>query len=136
MQKSSRTPEYRRAYYLANKDKWKEYNEKAYSERKEALLEYQRNYRAANREKIRKRDKEKRQQRLNQAIERLGGRCNLCGEEYPSCVYDFHHLDPSTKEFTIGENMFVSEERFFNEVDKCVLLCANCHRITHMEVAS
>lgn len=133
MQKSNRTPEARRAYYLANKDKWKGYNEKAYSERKEELLEYQRNYRAANREKLSIRDKNKRYKRMNQAIEMLGGKCSRCGESYPSCVYDFHHVDPKTKEFTIGENMLVAEERFFNEVKKCTLLCANCHRITHSE---
>lgn len=124
----SRTPEARAAYYLENKEKYKEAARARYIKNKEELLEYQRVYRKENKERISKRNTAKRQQRLLDAIVLLGGKCQMCDGVFDPCVYDFHHINPSTKEFTIGENMLVSEERFFNEVLKCELLCANCHR--------
>ena len=131
---SPRTPEKRREYYLANKDKWKISNQKRYSEKKEELLEYQKVYREANRERITQRDREKIQKRRLDAIARLGGKCNMCGNSFPSYVYDFHHKDPTQKDFTIGENMGVAFDRFYAEVDKCELLCSNCHRIKHYKI--
>lgn len=66
-----------------------------------------------------------------QAIEYKGGKCVDCGynELHPE-VYDFHHLVRNTKEFDI----FISIKSWVKikkELDKCVLLCANCHRIRH-----
>ena len=67
-------------------------------------------------------------------IKRKGGKCEICG--YDKCIYalEFHHLDPMEKEFNIGAytgNMNVNLEAVFNEVDKCILVCANCHREIH-----
>jgi hypothetical protein len=61
------------------------------------------------------------------AIEYKGGKCEMCG--YNKCVaaLEFHHLDPNTKEFEIGNNTF-SWNRNKQELDKCILVCANCHR--------
>ena len=68
------------------------------------------------------------------AIDFLGGKCQDCLGTFPSPVYDFHHLDPSKKEHNLGNIMrrkdFVTIEK---ELSKCVLLCANCHRIRHFE---
>ncbi|MBA3807708.1 MAG: helix-turn-helix domain-containing protein [Solirubrobacterales bacterium] len=60
-------------------------------------------------------------------VEEAGGRCRLCG--YSRCVaaLEFHHTDPSTKEFTLAQRGAHSIERLRAEVRKCVLLCANCH---------
>lgn len=66
------------------------------------------------------------------AIEYKGGKCMLCG--YNKCVdaLDFHHIDPSKKEFGLGlGGLTRSWDRVKKEVDKCVLICANCHRETH-----
>ena len=64
------------------------------------------------------------------AIQYMGGRCSRCKNNYSPCVYDFHHLDPTKKDFTIGSQAkaFASIKE---ELDKCVLLCSNCHRETH-----
>ena len=63
-------------------------------------------------------------------IERMGGKCSDCGVSYPDPVYDLHHLDPSEKE---GPVCFTkSDAKIEKEIKKCVLLCANCHRIRHM----
>lgn len=63
------------------------------------------------------------------AIEMMGGKCQLCG--YNRCLdaLEFHHIDPSQKEFSICD--YVSFERFLKEIEKCQLLCANCHREEH-----
>ena len=57
--------------------------------------------------------------------------CTVCGFKHPA-VIDFHHVDPSTK--TAAVHAFIQDVRFaaaYEEVKKCVALCANCHRIHH-----
>jgi len=70
----------------------------------------------------------------SRAVAYLGGKCVDCGltSEYMS-VYDFHHLGNSAKESTIARLMSSQKrwEPIKNELDKCILLCANCHRIRH-----
>lgn len=123
-----RTPEGRHEYYVANKERWKNYQRTP-----EEAIAYQKKYRAANRDKVSLAMRTKRENRLVAAIEHLGGKCSRCGGVFPSCVYDFHHVNRDEKEFTIGENMLVGEKRFWDEINKCVLLCSNCHRIVHKE---
>lgn len=66
-----------------------------------------------------------------------GGSCNCCGyvSKIPGCysIYDFHHLDPDLKEFAItpSETRGKSDEEISAELDKCVLLCKNCHPEIH-----
>ena len=60
--------------------------------------------------------------------------CAICGEPDP-VVIDFHHLDPATKSFTLGQTNNYSDEKILAEVDKCVCLCANCHRRVHAGTA-
>lgn len=66
------------------------------------------------------------------AVAYLGGKCNRCGYNKYVGALDFHHLDPSIKEFNIGESGYTrSWERVRVELDKCELVCANCHREIH-----
>lgn len=68
----------------------------------------------------------------NKAIKYKGGKCEKCGYdniEFPA-VFDFHHLDPTAKDFAIGSSS-KSWKNIKPELDKCALLCANCHRIEH-----
>jgi hypothetical protein len=46
-------------------------------------------------------------------------------------VLDFHHVDPSTKEFDFTKGQTYSYERQKREAEKCILICANCHRELH-----
>lgn len=64
-------------------------------------------------------------------VEYLGGRCIKCG--YDKCVGSlvFHHRNPKTKEFTISGNHCKSWESIQRELDKCDLLCTNCHHELH-----
>lgn len=61
-----------------------------------------------------------------------GGKCQKCGYN-KSCLgaYDFHHRDPSNKKFHINTRNIKSWARLIEEVDKCDLLCRNCHAETH-----
>jgi transposase len=61
-------------------------------------------------------------------VEEAGGKCLICGYDRCRRVLQFHHLDPSTKEFHLGEaGATRSLARSRAEARKCVLLCANCH---------
>ncbi len=66
-----------------------------------------------------------------QAIEYLGGRCAHCGLKDDPVVYDFHHKDPSTKDVEWHKLRLRKWESVLKELDKCVLLCSNCHRKEH-----
>ena len=58
--------------------------------------------------------------------------CAKCGDKRPY-VLDFHHKDPSIKDGTISR-MTSNNKNMSNiqqEIDKCVVLCANCHREFH-----
>lgn len=63
-------------------------------------------------------------------IEYKGGKCQICGYNRCQEALEFHHLDPSQKDFTISGGT-KSFESLKPEVDKCILVCANCHREIH-----
>lgn len=65
------------------------------------------------------------------AVEYKGGVCVMCG--YDKCIQalDFHHTDPNEKDFSIAGNYNISWERIKFELDKCILVCSNCHREIH-----
>ena len=56
--------------------------------------------------------------------------CQKCGCD-KFYLIDFHHLDPSKKDFSISENTNAKLETLMKEIDKCVSLCSNCHREFH-----
>ena len=74
---------------------------------------------------------ERRQKIRKQAVEYLGGQCERCGLIDDPCAYDFHHRDPSQKDFEISRQS-KSFESIKYELNKCALLCAICHRKEHL----
>ncbi len=67
-----------------------------------------------------------------QAVQYKGGKCQDCGLIENACVYDFHHLDPDKKEFSIASYKSRNLSSVMKaELDKCALLCSNCHRLRH-----
>lgn len=56
--------------------------------------------------------------------------CTRCGEADPACL-DFHHTDPAVKEFNVARAGGKSLKKCQVEIDKCVVLCSNCHRKLH-----
>ena len=71
-----------------------------------------------------------------EAVAYKGGVCADCGHPYPYAVFDFHHTDPSTKDVSWTKLRLRSPERIRKELDKTVLLCANCHRMRHAHSAA
>jgi hypothetical protein len=70
----------------------------------------------------------RRKQKLKRLlVEESGGCCTVCG--YERCIVNlhFHHVDPSTKSFSINMGLGKSLAKFRAEASKCVLVCANCH---------
>jgi len=64
-------------------------------------------------------------------VKSFGNKCSVCGITFPQEVFEFHHLNPETKEFNLGRirsNCF-SWERIVIELRKCIMVCANCHRL-------
>ena len=72
----------------------------------------------------------KRQKNQTEWLYSLKTQCIICGESEPVCL-DFHHKDPNDKDFTIGKHRNKSREHLQLEINKCVCLCANCHRKVH-----
>lgn len=65
---------------------------------------------------------------------KAGKSCVRCGEAHPACL-DFHHVDPSTKTVNFDKmrrDMF-PREKVLEELAKCIILCANCHRKEHYQ---
>ena len=90
---------------------------RTYADRREYLIEAVRK----RRRKVRK-----------MAIDYLGGRCSQCGYDRCMEALEFHHTDSSEKDFGISNRGYTrSWKRVQEEIRKCVLLCANCHREVH-----
>lgn len=62
----------------------------------------------------------------------MGGKCHDCGNVFPNCCYDVHHTNPEEKDFNLSSKI-AFDEKMKRELDKCVLLCSNCHRIRHFK---
>ena len=80
----------------------------------------------------------KRRKKIRQmAVEYKGGACEKCG--YNRCIeaLEFHHNNSSDKDFSISEKGYTrSWAKVEEELDKCMILCANCHRETHTQSAA
>jgi len=74
----------------------------------------------------------KRQRKIKeQSIAYKGGKCVKCGYDKCPAALQFHHLDPTKKEFTLSKCSLTSFEKVKSELDKCILLCSNCHAELH-----
>lgn len=68
----------------------------------------------------------------HRAIELKGGKCEKCGYNKIEDVLEFHHKNPEEKTMSLSEKSNSTEwEKFLKETEKCMLLCANCHREIH-----
>lgn len=65
------------------------------------------------------------------AIEYKGGRCNRCGYDQHYAALQFHHVEPSEKDVSWAKLRLRSWTKIEAELDKCELLCANCHAVEH-----
>ena len=76
--------------------------------------------------------KNRRKKLREMARDYKGGKCILCGYKKCQRALSFHHVNPKNKEFDLSSRGLTrSWERIKKEIDKCVLLCANCHMEIH-----
>lgn len=71
------------------------------------------------------------QEKRHKAIDRLGGKCYICGYNKYYGSIDIHHLDPSVKDKNFACLRGWSWERIEKELQNCVALCRNCHSEVH-----
>lgn len=61
-----------------------------------------------------------------------GGKCQQCGYNKCNSALEFHHVNPSEKDFQISKLKLTSWcLKIERELDKCTLLCSNCHKEEH-----
>ena len=80
------------------------------------------------------RNRNKRVKRAKTLHEMFDKSCRDCGisHDNPS-FFDFHHIDKSTKHREVKQILNGSWDKIMTEVDKCVMLCPNCHRERHLK---
>ena len=57
--------------------------------------------------------------------------CEVCGYDEYIAALEFHHINPEEKDFQINKYKNSSVDKLRPEINKCVVLCSNCHRIEH-----
>lgn len=74
----------------------------------------------------------RRKELRKKSIEYKGGKCIICGYNKCDQVLEFHHFNQEVKDFGISQRGYTrSWEKVKKELDKCILVCANCHREVH-----
>ena len=64
-------------------------------------------------------------------VELAGGKCWGCGYDRCMKAMVFHHMKPGSKDFALSKRHYYSWKRIKLEIEKCALLCANCHAEVH-----
>ena len=75
-----------------------------------------------------------RTKRKQDLVNYLGGKCSFCGYKKSLAALHFHHL--YDKKFNVNKGITLSFDVVKHEVDKCILLCSNCHAELHYEFDS
>jgi hypothetical protein len=122
-----------------DKEKQRAYQREAqrrYKERHPEKVKEREKKRVRNREKQSETLRNHRQKKKEWLNSLKGSTCSRCELEWPSFVLEFHHVDPSQKDFILAKCYSRSKERILCEIEKCVVLCANCHRIVEHEMRS
>lgn len=69
-----------------------------------------------------------------ECVDYLGGKCCVCGYDRCQGSLEFHHRDPEQKDFGLSHKRRHQFEELKKELDKCILVCANCHREIHAKI--
>lgn len=88
-------------------------------------------YRKKNIERWKQYDKNRNEKNKSIVDEWKSQGCSRCDEKR-YWVIDAHHIDPSTKEYSIGHTSH-GTNKIINELKKCIPLCSNCHRDLHYQ---
>ena len=116
-------------------DKQTEYQKEYYRKNKDRVLKRNKEHYIKNRDRIKLRyikyhQKIKQDFLLTYKIEKC---CSFCGyKEHPE-ILQFHHKDKKDKSFTIGNTKKNPTKAIKEEIEKCFLLCPNCHFLLHFK---
>jgi len=69
--------------------------------------------------------------RKKEAIQSKGGKCEMCGYDKYYGALEFHHKNPTEKDVDWSKLRLRSKQKINEELNKCMLVCANCHREIH-----
>jgi hypothetical protein len=72
-----------------------------------------------------------RQNKKRRAVEYMGGKCIVCNYDKCIAALHFHHIEPHDKEFGFSSNMTKPFEVLQIELNKCIIVCSNCHSEVH-----
>lgn len=115
--------EYFEEYRRKNKIRLSKYAHRKYEETKMNRLQYQKEYDSLHRESISDRRSIK-----TEIIRKAKDKpCMDCGLSYPSYIMQFDHRDPIFKCFNVAQMSSHSVKKLLVEIDKCDVVCANCH---------
>lgn len=137
--------EYKRQWYLNNRDRLLKEAKISYQNNAVLKREQSKEYREKNILKIKDRYEKMKQKDIKQVLTRRdnnkkeaillrGGKCEICGFEYNgknAACFDFHHINPNEKIYNPSTALRLSKEKRDMELSKCLLICANCHRLIH-----
>jgi Zn finger protein HypA/HybF involved in hydrogenase expression len=127
--------EYRKERYKKNKQKINESCKKWYQDNREYIKAKQkeRYYKSSDEVKaewaLAKRNKNAKTRAFIKEYKNSCS-CKKCSESR-NYVLDFHHLDPLQKDFNLGDAVKYSLKKIENELEKCIVLCRNCHSEFH-----
>jgi len=110
----------------SRKDGWEFYCKECVQ--KTTLANYNKNKEKWN--KTTRKNKKLQRQRINEYKNSLN--CLKCGESR-NWLLDFHHKDPNQKDFQISQGERYGWEKVKKEIEKCIVLCSNCHRDFHYQ---
>ena len=125
------------SYYQRNKERILQYQKERYYNDRENVLEISKKSQQRNKVTISKKSKQRLRQYKVDFILYKGGKCAICGLEFNGenqTVFDFHHINPEDKLFEIAQSKIsLTNDKMRDELDKCLLLCANCHLELHQK---
>ena len=121
---------------MQTKEEKAAYMKQWHQDNKEAVAAKKKQYREDNKEDITAKQGARRAARQLEIFEYKGGACGHCSSREVGYLgmYDYHHIDPTTKLHAIATMIDGPMDRLYAEVDKCLLLCANCHRKEHINL--
>lgn len=78
------------------------------------------------------------EQRINERLNMFVSewKCCICGYDRCQAALDFHHVDRTKKDFAVSARRSISVKKLREEIEKCILVCANCHREIHAGMTS
>jgi len=118
-------------YKFRERERRKEYYSENQLEEQRKAREYMRKRYLANKDRELAKGRDRyRKKRIEWDAFLATKECTHCGFSDPECL-DFHHMNPAKKDFHVSAMMSLSWKRIYAEAEKCIVLCANCHRKEH-----